>query len=360
MSKLEFKEENEKLVSDFGAEPINKISNLPDFYTFNRGLFYSHRDFDKFLERLYKGEKSAIVSGFNASGSIHLGHKAVFDTNLFFQKEFGLDIYIPISDDESYVSGKVESQTEAMKNSLSLVKELLAYGFDPEKTYFIIDQVYTNIYNYAIMLSRNIIFSISRASYGYNDQTNLGMIFYPTIQSAHILLPELEFDTKNVLVPIGPDEDVHIRVCRDLAQKHNLEKPATIHSKFLPGLDGEKMSKSKNNYILLLDSEKELKQKAKKTLSGGRDTLEEHKKYGGIPEEDVAFKYLEMYFLEKNEIEDVRERYKSGEMTSKDMKNLLIDKLIEFTEEFKENLENVNLEDCENTVLRNPSYNKLF
>ena len=76
--------------------------------------------------------------------------KPVFDTNLYFQKEYGVPVFIPISDDESYVAGKVETQEEALKNSLSLAKELLAYGFDPYKTYFIIDQIYTNIYNLAI------------------------------------------------------------------------------------------------------------------------------------------------------------------------------------------------------------------
>ncbi|NCC71559.1 tryptophan--tRNA ligase, partial [bacterium] len=297
IEKLE--EDNIKLIKEFGASPISEIKNLPDFYTFDNDLFYSHRDFDKFLARLEKGEASAIVSGFNASGTIHLGHKAVFDTNLFFQRKYGLKVFIPISDDESYVSGKVETQKEAYKNSLNLVKDLLAYGFDPQNTYFIIDQVYTNIYNYAIMLSKKIIFSISRASYGHNDQTNLGLIFYSTIQSAHILFPQLEFGIKNILVPIGPDEDVHIRVCRDLASKFNLVKPASIHSRFMPGLDGQKMSKSKNNFISFRDSKTDILKKVNKALSGGRETLEEHKRLGGIPENDISAYYLEKYFLDK-------------------------------------------------------------
>ena len=86
LKKLE--EENKKLVEKFGADAMSKLRDLPNFYTFNRGLIYSHRDFDKFFAALKRGEKCAILSGFNASGTIHLGHKPVFDTNLFFQKKY--------------------------------------------------------------------------------------------------------------------------------------------------------------------------------------------------------------------------------------------------------------------------------
>src|SRR3989344_5025504 len=166
-------ESNIKLVEQFGAERLANLT-LPDFYTFRNELFYSHRDFDKFLKAVKKGEKCAIVSGFNASGTIHIGHKPVFDTNLFFQKKYNIPVFIPISDDESYVTGKVESQEKALKNSLELVKELIAYGFDPKKTYFIIDQIYTPIYNLAIKLSRKLTLSEIKATYGYKNEDNPG------------------------------------------------------------------------------------------------------------------------------------------------------------------------------------------
>src|SRR3989344_4194187 len=149
-------EDNKKLVTQFGAQPIEKLKDTPDFYTFNKRLLYSHRDFDKFFSALKAGKKCAILSGFNASGTIHIGDKPVFDTNLFFQKKYGIPVFIPISDDESYVTKKVKDQKEALVNSLELAKELIAYGFDPKKTYFIIDQIYTNIYNLAIKLSRKV------------------------------------------------------------------------------------------------------------------------------------------------------------------------------------------------------------
>src|SRR3989344_4865717 len=137
MENVNLEIDNEKLVKDFGASRASDLKEIPDCYTFKKGLIYSHRDFDKFFKALKKGEKCAILSGANASGNLHLGHKVVFDTNLYFQRKYGIEVFIPISDDESYVSGKVKDQEEALKNSLRLARELIAYGFNPTKTHFI-------------------------------------------------------------------------------------------------------------------------------------------------------------------------------------------------------------------------------
>ena len=102
-----------------------------------------------------------------------------------------------------------EPQSEEAKK---LAKELLAYGFNPKKTFFIIDQVYTNIYNLAVKLSKKVNYSEIKATYGYKPEENIGLHFYPAVQSAHILFPQVAKGIKNVLVPIGPDEDAHIRI----------------------------------------------------------------------------------------------------------------------------------------------------
>src|SRR3989338_2187555 len=102
--------DNEKLIEEFGAEPMPNVKDGPDFYTLKTGVLASHRDFTKFYNALKKGEKCAIVSGLNASGTLHLGHKIVFDTNLYFQDKYKIPVFIPISDDESYVAGKVRNQ----------------------------------------------------------------------------------------------------------------------------------------------------------------------------------------------------------------------------------------------------------
>ncbi len=348
-------QENGDLVKKFGAEPMSNLKDKPDFYTFNKGIIYSHRDFDKFFAALKKGEKCAIVSGFNASGTIHLGHKPLFDTNLFFQKKYGLPVFIPISDDESYVAGKVKDQKEALKNALQLAKELLAYGFDPKKTYFIIDQIYTNIYNLAIKLSKKVTLSEIKTSYGYKAEDNPGLYFYPAVQSSHILFPQEEFNIKNVLVPIGPDEDTHIRISRDIAGRAKYRKPAVLHVRFFPGLDGEKMSKSRNNAIFLSDDEKTIRKKVNKAYSGGAFTAEEHRKQGGKSEQDVAIFYLTNLFLNKKQSDKIIKEYKQGKLLSKDVKEMLADKVVEFIKDFQVKLRKISSKDVDKCILKNKS-----
>ncbi|MDD5649487.1 MAG: tryptophan--tRNA ligase [Candidatus Nanoarchaeia archaeon] len=345
-------EDNNKLIEEFGALLIEELKEVPDFYTFKTGVLYSHRDFDKFLKELKNGEKCAIVSGLNASGSLHLGHKAVFDTNLFFQKKYGIPVFIPISDDESYVSGKVETQKEALENSMRLAKELLAYGFDPKKTYFIIDQIYTNIYNLAIKLSKKVNLSEIKSTYAYKNEDNIGLHFYPAVQSAHIILPQ-EKEIKNVLVPIGPDEDAHIRICRDIASRLGYKKPAILHSKFLPGIDGEKMSKSKGNAIFLNDDEKTVKKKINLAFSGGQATIEEHRKKGGNPDIDVSFIYLKNLFLDDKQIDKLYRDYKSGKLLSGELKQIFFEEVMKFLNKFQADLKKVNQKDLDKSILKN-------
>jgi len=345
--------DNKKLVEKFGASSISEIKNLPNLPAFENGLIYSHRDLDKFLKALEKGEKSAIVSGANASGTLHLGHKIIFDLNLYLQKKYKIPIFIPISDDESYIAGKVESQEKALEFSIKLAKELLAYGFDPKKTYFIIDQIYTNIYNLAIKLSKKVNYSEIKATYGYSSDNNIGLHFYPMVQSAHIIFPQEKFGIKNVLVPIGPDEDVHLRICRDIADRTGYVKPAVIHVRFLEGLDGEKMSKSRNNAIFLNDEIAVIKKKVSKAISGGQKTVEEHRNLGGNTEQDMSFKYLKYFFLEKEKSNELEKKYKKGEILSEEMKKLFLDHLLPFIEGFQRSIEEVDEKVLDSCILKN-------
>jgi len=351
---MDIPEDNKDLIKKFGAEPLDKLNNIPDFYAFKTGVLVSHRDFDKFFSALKKREKCAIVSGLNASGTLHLGHKAVFDTNLFFQKRYNLPVFIPISDDESYVSGKIKNQKHALKNSLELAKQLLAYGFNPKKTFFIIDQIYTNIYNLAIKLSKKITLSQIKATYGYKNEDNPGLYFYPAIQSAHILLPQDKYKIPNVLVPIGPDEDAHIRISRDIAARFGYKKPAILHVKFLPGINGEKMSTSKpNTAIFLNDDEKTIRKKINKSFSGGQPTILEHQKKGGNPNIDVSCIYLKHLFLTPEKYRKIEIEYKQGKLLTKDVKKIFADEAVNFIKNFQKNLKKVNDKMLNESILKN-------
>ena len=345
-------EENRKLVDQFGAEYLSNVEKLPDFYTFSNGLIFSHRNLGDFLKAIQKGEKTAIVSGLNPSSSMHIAHLSVFDTNLFFQRKYGSRVFIPMSDDESYVTGKIETQEEGLRKSLSLTKSILALGFDPAMTVVIIDQLYPQIYNLAFSISRKVTLSTVRATYGYTPDKNIGMHFYPAVQAAHVVFPNL-FGIPNVLVPIGPDEDPHLRICRDVAELLGYRKPSVIHSLFLPGIDGSKMSKSKNNAIYLLDSEKETRKKIMNAFSGGQASIEEHRRIGGDPDVDIPFTYLKYFFLPPDEAERIANEYRTGKMLSGEMKTLLYEKLEERLEKFRRAFDRVTYDQIDRVIIKN-------
>ncbi|MCL5239520.1 MAG: tryptophan--tRNA ligase [Candidatus Marsarchaeota archaeon] len=345
-------EANAKLINTFGAASVKDLKEVPDFYTFSNELIVSHRDFDRYYTRLLSGERSAIVSGLNPSATIHIGHIPVFDTNLYFQQKHGVEVFIPFSDDESYVSLKIKTQEEGLKYALQLTRSMLAYGFDTRRTHVIIDQIYTNIYNLAIKLSRSITMSEVKSVYSYTNDQNTGLHFYPAIQSAHVLLPN-QFGMSNVLVPIGPDEDAHLRICRDIADRFKYEKPAVLHSKFLPGVDGEKMSKSRGNAVFFLDPAKEVKRKIMSAFSGGRGTVEEHRRLGGNPDVDVAYMYLKSYFLKAEEAKQLYADYKQGKLLSGEMKKMLLEHVQARIDDFQHKYEKVTESDIEKVVMRN-------
>lgn len=354
----ELLEANKKLVKEFGATPLGELdeSLKPNFYTFQRGHFYSHRDFDQYMKTLKSRKKVAIATGVNASGKLHIGHKLVFDTILYFQKEYQIPCFIPISDDESYVAGKVKDQEEGLMNSRILAKELLAYGFDPNFTFFIIDQIYTNIYNLAIKLSRGTTLSMLKATYGYSMEDNCGLFFYPAVQSAHILMPQQEEhgDHDHVLVPIGPDEDAHIRIGRDLAPKFGFVKPAILHNIFIPGLKGGKMATTDpNSAVFLEDDPKTAKAKVMRAKTGGRESVEMQRKYGADYEICVVYKYLDVFFLNNAEREKLKKECKSGEILCKDCKERLAQNIGAMLEEFQQNMKKIDKEHVDKCILRN-------
>ena len=134
------------------------------------------------------------------------------------------------------------------------------------------------------------------------------------------------------LVPMAIDQDPYFRMAREFADRykqHGYLKPATIHTKFLVSLGGigAKMSSSGSEPTLFLnDTMSQIKKKVNKyAFSGGKDTLELHKKYGGNLNVDVSFQYL-LYFCDDDVLmKDIAGKYRSGEMLSGEIKAIMIE-----------------------------------
>ena len=328
----------EEAMKEFGISPFtfdlkndkNISKYMPPIY--KRDLVIGHRDFQPIYEAIKKKKKFAVLTGVNPSGHLHLGNKLFLDQALFFQK-LGGEVFIPVSNDETYVFRKTDDLDKATKNAEeNIIPEIIALGFDPKHTHFFISTQDTRVYELAVKLSTKTTFSTIKAIFGFNESTNPGQIFYAVVQSAHILLPQLILGKIPTVVPIGIDQDPYIRLSRDIAQKAGFIKPSSTYHMFLPGLQRGKMSGSKpETCIFLDDSEQEARKKIMRSFSGGASSLEEHRKKGGNSDIDSAFQYLYYIFEEDDsKLQSIRDKYMSGQMTSGEMKEYLFKKVSSF------------------------------
>lgn len=334
----------DKLVKEFGVDLIspairNKFSKSHPLI--RRGLYFSHRDFDKWLDAHSKGKKVSVITGRGPSEKMHLGHLIPFLVAKALQDEFDCEVFIPISDDEKFFVKENLSYEDALNYGKENILDLIALGFKPGKTFIFQDFVYTDIYKYAAQVSKKITYSMAKAVFGLRPENNVGWSFYPAMQAAHILFPQFHRGKHISVVPVGIDQDPFIRLTRDIASNKSFgfEKPAALHAKFFPSLTGEsKMSSSKGNTINLSDSAKEVEKKINKyAFSGGRDTLEEHRKKGGNPDVDVCFQYLKFLFEESDEkLEEIEKEYRKGNLLSGELKKYTIDKINAFLKEHQE------------------------
>lgn len=337
----------EKLSKEFGTTIINekikkRFSKLHPLL--RRGIYFSHRDFDKWLENSDNGRKISVLTGRGPSEKMHLGHLVPFLVAKSLQEEFNCNVYIPISDDEKFFVKENLSYENAIEYSKDNILDLIALGFKPGKTFIFQDFVYTDIYKYAARIAKRMTYSTAKAAFGLTPEKNIGWSFYPAMQAAHILFPQFKEGKHSTVVPVGIDQDPFIRLTRDIAEHSDFkfEKPAALHAKFIPSLQGgAKMSSSGEGVIFLSDSPEEVKRKINKyAFSGGRDTLEEHRKFGGNPDVDVSFQYLKIFFEPNDkELKKIEEDYRSGKLLSGELKKITIDKINAFLKEHQKKRE---------------------
>lgn len=333
-----------KLVKEFGTTLISeeihkKLENTHPLL--RRGIYFSHRDFDKWLATHESGKKVSVITGRGPSEKMHLGHLVPFLVAKSLQDVFKCKVFIPISDDEKFYVKESLSYENAKKYSEDNILDLIALGFDPKNTIIFQDFLYTDIYKYAAQVAKRVTYSTAKAAFGLTNDKNLGWTFYPAMQAAHILFPQFHEGKHISVVPVGIDQDPFIRLTRDIAthKDFNFVKPAALHAQFIPSLSGDaKMSASDaigNNVIYLSDTPAEVKKKINKyAFSGGQPTLEEHRKKGGNPDIDVSFQYLKILFEpDDKKLAEIEKKYRSGEILSGEMKQLLIEKITKFLEE---------------------------
>ncbi len=337
----------EKAMKTFGIKPfyelLDKIENPHSLM--KRGVIFGHRDYDtRVLEALKKKEKVALVTGFMPSGKVHFGHKILMDQIIYYQR-LGLELFIPIADAEAYAVRKL-SRKEVVEYAVTeYVANLIALGLENKKVHIYFQTNYeTPYYRLIQMFSRKVTLAELEAIYGRLEP---GKIMAALTQAADILHPQLEAfgEYKNIIVPVGIDQDPHIRLVRDLADRFGselgLERPASTYHRFMTGLDGNKMSSSRPEYAIFLSDPPEIaSKKLANAITGGRATAKEQRELGGIPEKCSVYEFY-LYHLIKEDasLKAIYDKCRNGEILCGECKAYARELLVKWLRDHQRKLE---------------------
>ncbi len=309
--------EYEKLFSEFGLERVgekilHRLKKPGRF--FGRGLIFAHRDFGKWLDAYEKGQEIAVMSGIKPSNEFHLGSKMTADEMIYFQKEFGAKVFYSVADLEAYADNGVPLE-KAKEFASSNLADMLALGLDEKNAYIWRQSKEQRVMNMAYLFSKKVTGATLRAIYGEKE---IGLYFAALTQAGDILLPQHEDfgGKKHVLVPVGADQDPHLRMTRDIAAKEGLVLPSSTYHIYMRDLNGEqKMSKRDPMGVLFLSDTPEIaRKKVMNALTGGRSTADEQRKKGGVIENCVIYELAKFHFLEDKELAEMKRRCLAGEV----------------------------------------------
>ena len=344
-----------KLIEQFGTENISaaqiarieKITGKPAHPFLTRGIFFSHRDLDQILDAKERGETFYLYTGRGpSSDSMHLGHLIPFMFTQYLQEAFGCNLVIQMTDDEKYL-WKDLTLAKLRHTLIENVKDIIACGFDREKTFIFSDLGYMGgkFYENILRMEKRMTGNMAMNALGLKTTDNIGRFQWSAIQAAPSFsssFPHMFGPDSNVqcLIPCAIDQDVYFRMTRDIAPRlrvgdevtgESYKKPAVIHSSFFPAIDGAgtKMSSSvfADKTVFLTDTAEDIKTKIFKfAFSGARGSgsLKDLQALGADLDKDVPYQYLRFFQHDDAKLKDIGDRYSAGKMSTKAIKDELV------------------------------------
>lgn len=208
-----------KMREEFGIEPFN--FELSDNTLARRNLIVGQRDFWRINEAIERKDRFAAMTGLMPSGDMHLGSKAIIEQMIYFQKK-GAEVHIAVADLESYATRNISlerARTIAIENFLL---NYIALGL--KKCHFYFQSTNSKVQKFAFTLSKEISFSEMKAIYGFDESKRMLEVNSPIVQASDILSPQIYGEPIPTIVPVGADQDPHIRLTRDISGRMNIIK----------------------------------------------------------------------------------------------------------------------------------------
>lgn len=291
-------------------------------------------------------EKKRILTGDRPTGRLHLGHYVGSIVNrVALQDKY--DCYFLIADLHMLTTKpQKEHILELRTNIRDMVLDYLACGIDPEKSVIYLQSAIPAIYEmnliFEMLISLNRLTGLpslkemARNAHIPDEKISFGLIGYPVLQAADILMPRAH------VVPVGKDNEAHIELTRSIARRFNqyygevFPLPDVLLSNVpnLVGTDGRgKMSKSVNNAIFLSDEPKAVEKKVRSMYT---DPKRIHADTPGTVEGNPVFIYHDIFNPNKEEIEDLKTRYRAGTVGDVEVKDKLTKALNAFLDPIRE------------------------
>ena len=174
-----------KLIKQFGVSKLDeKLLKRIEKHTgelhlfLRRKVFFAHRDLNWLLDEYEKGNKFFLYTGRAPSGEVHLGHLFPWILCKWLQDKFGAEMWFQFPDEEKFLFKQNLKFEDIEKFLHANMLDVIALGFDPKKTHFLVDTKHANLmYKEACKVAKKITFSTVKASFGLNDSSNIGSIF---------------------------------------------------------------------------------------------------------------------------------------------------------------------------------------
>jgi tryptophanyl-tRNA synthetase len=266
---------------------------------------------------------SRILSGIQPSGKLHIGNYfGMMKPMIGYQEKHELFCFLA----NFHAMTSTDDCNSLKENTIEAAIDFLALGLNPDKCYFWVQSDVPEVTELTWILACHTSMGLLERSHSYKDKVahgivpNAGLFTYPVLMAADILI------YKSNLVPVGKDQKQHLEITRDIAQSFNTKFGETFiipepqisdDIAVIPGVDGQKMSKSYNNAIFIFEEEKELKKKIMKIVTDSTP-VEEPKD----PEKCNVFALYKL-FADNDMIENLRQKYLRGGMGYGDAKKEL-------------------------------------
>jgi tryptophanyl-tRNA synthetase len=278
-------------------------------------------------------EKKRILTGDRPTGRLHLGHYVgSLKNRVALQDQY--DCYFIVADLHMLTTKPQKEHIDALRENIhEMVLDYLAVGIDPQKSTIYLQSAIHAVYEMNLFFEMLVslprvarlpsIKDMARAAKMDDEAIPFGLIGYPILQSADIMMPRAH------VVPVGKDNEAHVEVTREIARRFNnyygdvfpIPEPLIGEVPSLVGTDGKsKMSKSLNNAIFLSDDEKTVQKKVRSMYTDPNRTSAD---VPGTVEGNPIFIYHSAFNPNVDEVDALKDRYRKGAVGDVEVKDKL-------------------------------------